>query len=223
VNPESVETRNPSEKSDKAVRGRILHAAMEAFTDRGYAQTSTLEIATRAKVSKRELYALFGNKEAMLAACVAERAGRMRLSPELSPARDRKALAGILTEFGKIVLREICQPAVLALFRLAISEAKRSPEVARILDTAGRQAGRDALRNILARAQSGRLVPSGALTEMVGQFFALLWEDLMLSLLLCVRKAPGPKEVDRRAKDATLTFLRLYTKPDSQPLLHASD
>jgi len=29
----------------------------------GYATTSTLEIATRARVSKRELYALVGNKQ----------------------------------------------------------------------------------------------------------------------------------------------------------------
>lgn len=223
MKPKSVETHNPSEKSDKSIRGRILRAAMEAFTDRGFAQTSTLEIATRAKVSKRELYALFGNKEAMLAACIAERAGRMRLSPELPPAGDRKALAGLLAEFGKIVLHEICQPPVLALFRLAISEAKRSPEVARVLDTAGRQAGRDALRHILAQAQSAKLVPAGALSEMVGQFLALLWEDLMLSLLLCVRKAPSSKEVNRRAKDATIAFLRLYPKPESQPVMHASD
>jgi hypothetical protein len=36
----------------------------------GYATTSTLEIATRARVSKRELYALVGNKQEMLIACI---------------------------------------------------------------------------------------------------------------------------------------------------------
>src|SRR5215467_7649224 len=52
------------ENSDAAaVRGRILTAAFEVFQERGYAATSTLEIATRARVSKRELYALVGNKQ----------------------------------------------------------------------------------------------------------------------------------------------------------------
>jgi AcrR family transcriptional regulator len=51
-----------------AVRKRILGAALSAFMEGGFAQTSTLEIATRARVSKRELYTLFGNKEAMLVA-----------------------------------------------------------------------------------------------------------------------------------------------------------
>ena len=49
-----------------AVRERILTAAFEAFRERGYAATSTLEIATRAHVSKRDLYALVGDKHKML-------------------------------------------------------------------------------------------------------------------------------------------------------------
>jgi len=40
------------------VRERILEAAFRAFRKSGYATTSTLEIATRARVSKRELYEL---------------------------------------------------------------------------------------------------------------------------------------------------------------------
>jgi AcrR family transcriptional regulator len=45
---------------------KIVSAAFEAFVERGYAATSTLEIATRARVSKRELYALVGNKQKMM-------------------------------------------------------------------------------------------------------------------------------------------------------------
>jgi len=36
---------------------RIIGAAFAAFMKNGYAATSMLEIATRAKVSKRDLYA----------------------------------------------------------------------------------------------------------------------------------------------------------------------
>ena len=48
------------------VRERILDAAFTAFMKSGYAAASMLEIATRASVSKRELYALVGNKQEML-------------------------------------------------------------------------------------------------------------------------------------------------------------
>src|ERR1700741_733004 len=66
----------PEKAAEPAVRDRILAAAFSAFTERGFAETSTLEIATRARASKRELYALFGSKQDMLVARISERARR---------------------------------------------------------------------------------------------------------------------------------------------------
>src|SRR6478736_4189735 len=84
------------DQSDDTARGRILEAAFAAFMQKGYAATSTLEIATRARVSKRELYTLVGNKQAMLLACIAERTQRLPLSAELPAASDRETLARVL-------------------------------------------------------------------------------------------------------------------------------
>jgi AcrR family transcriptional regulator len=75
---------------------RILHAAFGAFLEHGYTGTSTLEIATRAKVSKRELYALFSSKEAMLAEGIRRRTEQMQVAPDLAEARDRKMLSEVL-------------------------------------------------------------------------------------------------------------------------------
>src|ERR1700741_1249045 len=71
--------------SETSVRDRVLSAAFSAFMERGYERASTLDIATRAKVSKRELYTMFDDKHAMLAACIAERAERMRRPMTLPP------------------------------------------------------------------------------------------------------------------------------------------
>ncbi len=51
------------------------------------------KIATRARVSKRELYSLFGNKEAMLVACIVERAQRLKAPLDLPELRDREILS----------------------------------------------------------------------------------------------------------------------------------
>src|SRR5437016_11657243 len=88
------------ETAGTEARNRILGAAFSAFMEGGYAQTSTLEIATRARVSKRELYALFGNKEAMLVACITERAQRLQAPLDLPALRDREGLAKVLTVVG---------------------------------------------------------------------------------------------------------------------------
>src|SRR5215470_279836 len=105
-----------------AVRARILAAAFTAFMKNGYAAASTLEIATRARVSKRELYALVGNKQKMLIACIRERAKRLDVPADLSVPRDRETLARVLAAFGAKLVREVSDPTVVDVFRLAIAE-----------------------------------------------------------------------------------------------------
>lgn len=195
----------------QAARERILHAAMEAFMELGYTEASTLKIATRAQVSKRELYSLFGNKQAMLAACIADRAGRMRLPTDLPPPRNREELVAMLSKLGATVLREVSHAGVMAVFRLAIMESQRAPEVAATLESA-RQLIRTAVRNILVQAQSAGLIGPGDAGEMGARYLALLWGDLMVSILLRAREAPGPREIDRRVAAAAEDFLRLHAR-----------
>ena len=193
-------------------RTRILEAAFSAFMDRGFAETSTLEIAKRAKVSKRDLYALVGNKQEMLIACVTARADRLRVPPDMPVARDRQTLARLLANFGAQLLREVSDPTVIGVFRLAIAEAERAPEVARVVNSIGRDTSRTALTDIFSQALSFGLL-EGNPVEMAAQFSGLLWGDLMLSLLLHVADAPKPNEIRRRARSATGAFLRLYPQP----------
>src|ERR1700682_5289417 len=100
----------PREAADETPRGRILDAAFSAFMERGFAETSTLEIATRARVSKRELYALVGSKQEMLAACIGERGRRIKEPAGLPEPHDRESLARILETLGTRLLREISDP-----------------------------------------------------------------------------------------------------------------
>jgi AcrR family transcriptional regulator len=212
VDPSATAKPLPEEDDENPVRKRIVSAAFSVFKERGYAETSTLEIATRAKVSKRELYALVGNKQEMLVACISERAKRLRMPDDLPLVRDRKNLAHVLVSFGAQLLRELSDPTVVAVFRLAIAEAERTPEVARALHTIGRETSSAALREMLTRARSSELL-DGDPAEMAEQFAALLWGNLMVSLLLRVADAPTPNEIKRRAGEATTAFLRLYPPP----------
>jgi len=202
------------EKSEQvSARGRILDAAFSLFMEHGYAATSTLEIATRARVSKRELYAQVGSKQEMLVACINERARRLQVSADLPALRDREDLARTLTSVGTQLLREITDPTVIGVFRLAIAEVVRAPEIAQTLDSVGRQTVRTALREILAQAQSSRLL-DGEPAEMAERFSALLWGNLMVSLLLGVAQRPSSRAIAQRARDATTAFLQLHPQSD---------
>ncbi len=213
----SMSKRSLEGSNETAVRERILEAAFAAFMKSGYATTSTLEIATRARVSKRELYALVGNKQEMLIACIRERAKRFDVPADLPVPRDRKTLEQVLASFGKKLVSEISDPTVIAVFRLAISEAVQAPEVARALNSIGREASRAALRKIMAQAQASGLL-TGRHAELAEQFAGLLWRDLMVSLLLGVAERPNPREIAVRARAAAAAFLQLHPLPRNMRL-----
>jgi AcrR family transcriptional regulator len=192
-------------------RERILDAAFAAFMKSGYATTSTLEIATRARVSKRELYAEVGNKQEILIACISERATRLKVPADLPVPHDRETLAQVLASFGSQLLREITDPAVITVFRLAIADAVRAPEVAQALDSIGREASRAALRQIMTQAQDTGLL-SGRPADLAERFGGLLWGNLLISLLLGVAEPPSSRQVAVRAREATAAFLQLHAE-----------
>jgi AcrR family transcriptional regulator len=201
---------------ETAVRERILEAAFAAFMKNGYATASTLEIAKRARVSKRELYALVGNKQQMLIACIRARAKRLEVPADLPVPRDRKTLEQVLASFGSKLVGEVSDPTVIAVFRLAIGEAVQAPEVARALNSIGREAARAALRKVMAVAQASGLL-TGRPAELTEQFAGLLWRDLMVSLLLGVAERPNPREIAGRARAAAAAFLQLHPLPNDAP------
>jgi AcrR family transcriptional regulator len=208
----SKSKRGEKSGAETAVRERILEAAFAAFRKSGYATASTLEIASRARVSKRELYALVGNKQEMLIACISERAKRFGVPADLPVLRDRETLEQVLASFGTKLVREVSDPTVIAVFRLAIAEAVQAPEVARSLDETGREASRAALRKIMAEAQASGLL-AGRPGELAEQFGGLLWGLLLVSLLLGVAERPNPRESARRAREAAAAFLQLHPLP----------
>jgi len=199
----------PDPADENPIRDRILGAAWKAFAQDGYANTSTLEIATRAKVSKRDLYANFPGKQAILLTCISERTARMRLPPDFPVARSREMLEASLTEFGSAVLREAAQPEAVAMFRLAI--AGQAPEVAKALNQ-GRAAARDRVTRMLAHAQGAGILGDGDPEQMTEQFFALLWGDLMLGRLLHLANMPKPAEIEKKARLAAQSLMKLYPK-----------
>jgi AcrR family transcriptional regulator len=209
---ESMSKRRQKGGDETAVRERILEAAFAAFMKSGYATTSTLEIATRARVSKRELYALVGNKQEMLIACISERAKRLDVPADLPALRDRETLAQVLASFGTKLVREVSDPTVIAVFRLAIGEAIQAPEVARTLDSIGRETSRAALRKIMAQAQASGLL-TGRPAQLAEHFAGLLWGHLLVSLLLGVAERPNAREIAGRARDAVAAFLHLHPRP----------
>jgi AcrR family transcriptional regulator len=191
-------------------RRALLIAAVGVLMEKGYARASTLEIATRARVSKRELYAEFGSKRGILEALIGLSATDMQLP--LAPAEigDRHALASALTAYGVAALTTLSNPYVLAMYRVAIAEAPGNTELGEILDASGRQPNRHALVEIMRRGQAAGFLGAGEPDHMALEFFSLLIGDLMVWLLLAAEAPPVASEIKARAERATQAVLALH-------------
>jgi AcrR family transcriptional regulator len=202
---------DPSPLAALAPRRRaILEAAYHVLVERGYAGASTLEIATRARVSKRERYAEFGSKSGILRALIAATAARMQLPLATAEIHGRDDLAAALVHYGATALGELTSPHVLAINRLAVAEAGRSTELGGILEDTGREPNRKALIDLLARARAAGVLGPGEPGAIAGEYFSLLMGDLMYRLLLGVVPRPGLKEIGKRAQAATRLILALH-------------
>ena len=192
------------------LRQRVMEAALACFIDKGFAGTSTLDIASRANISKRDLYLVAASKSELLRQAIGERVGRLRPPLELRLASSRETFAATLEAFGLTILNSVCNRDVLALYRFAAVEAETAPEIARMVDALGRDAPRAALSRALARAQAEGFIGAGDPAVQAGDFLALLWGDLLLRLIMRLADPPPQVTLERRAHEATRKLLMLY-------------
>ncbi|WP_186021967.1 TetR/AcrR family transcriptional regulator [Burkholderia gladioli] len=199
--------------SERCPRQRIIEAAFRIFAEKGYESASTLAIATQAKVSKRDIYANFSNKQDMLLACIEGRGQRMNLGAALPRATSAAMLEKVLASFASRLLVEVTDPIIITIYRLAIAEVARAPEIARTLDRIGRKASQQALTTWLAQAQQDELLGEGEAAALAAEFLALAWNDLRTDLLLGVAPRPSAEALAEQARQAAAAFMRLHGKP----------
>lgn len=115
------------------VRQAILGAALEIFIASGYERTGTDEVAARASVSKRTLYAHFPDKDALVGAAIASliTAAEAQGSEELEALRHSDDLDRDLRRFARQHIRDVITPEIMQVRRRLIGEADRFPELAR--------------------------------------------------------------------------------------------
>src|SRR5258707_3948682 len=129
-NRRSPSPRVQADPVSSSTRDRVLNAAFSLFREHGFSSTSMLVIVTRVRISKRDLYALFKKKHAVLTACISERTERMRRPLDImTPVpQTREALTTLLVELGGSALRTMGHPDPLTAFRRPIPESQPPPK-----------------------------------------------------------------------------------------------
>jgi|SRR5262245_43627877 AcrR family transcriptional regulator len=192
-----------------ARREAVLVAAGAVFFEHGFEAATTLEIARRARTSKRALYELFGSKDELLAALIRESAQDMRAPLELASPDSRAALLETLGQFGQRLLEELFHPHRTAMYRLAIADAFRSGKVAKELDVTGRQPTAEALSRYLALAARNGLLRAQDIELVAAAFFGSLVGPIQMRLLLGLEQTVPPKAIRQRVERAVEVVRRL--------------
>ena len=109
----------------------IIQAALEVFTDRGFAATKLEDVAKKAGVTKGTIYLYFENKEALFKALI-----RGTIVPVIAQGEAiAQAFTGSARDLFEKLVREywrlVGETALASIPRLMIAEAGNFPQLAR--------------------------------------------------------------------------------------------
>src|SRR5437899_7447010 len=110
----------------------IISAALEVFTDRGFAATKLEEVARRAGVTKGTIYLYFENKEALFKALI-----RQTIVPVIAQGEElAKSFTGSARDLFERLVREywrlVGETSLVGIPQLMMAEANNFPELARL-------------------------------------------------------------------------------------------
>lgn len=190
-------------------RRAIMEAAYRLFRENGFERTSVSAIVALVGGSKGTIYAHFGSKEELFAECmfaVPEYAMDRVLGSLHIKGMDLRLL---LRDFGESFLRLACDPEVVSIRRLMITEAQRGG-VGRLFFERFTTFQNEIASFVSACMQEGQLRPSDARIAAT-QLRLLLEAEVIDPLLLCATDGPICDDDIRRMADCAVdTFLFAY-------------
>jgi AcrR family transcriptional regulator len=206
----------PQLRSDDETRAIIFEAARHEFAGNGYAATSMETVARRAGVSTKTLYRLVPNKGALFEAMVTERIDRVVSVVKLRGCQGRDietALTDALIVFAELIL----DGEVIALQRMILGEGDKFPEAAETYYHKAIRRTEDTLAGWL-KAQAARgLLEIGDATATAGMLIGMLVFQPMRAVTFGQQPPPNREEIERRARECAVLFLKGCGRGESDP------
>jgi len=178
----------PTADERRAREAQILSAALEVFLRSGFGGSTIEELAAASKVTKRTVYAFFGDKPGLFRAMVTDLAKAI----SLDATADHDTLEALTT---RIVYR-IHSDELVGLHQLVIAESNRFPELASVLHSQG-----DA-RHIARLAEHIRAERHAERAALAEPLFSLLLGERHRRRLLGLAPAPTLAQAASHADEA---------------------
>ena len=191
-------------------RRKILSGAREVFAELGFERASVDLIAARAGASKATVYNHFADKKALFVSAVVEETEAMRASLTACVERPGGNLEQSLQAMGEKIMMLWLAPTVSALYRQAIAEAARLPEIGRMVFERGTATIYQAVAAHLARWDASGMLRVDDPAAAAITFVALCHGDLVTRMRLGVLEYPVDRQIRETVDRAVRTFVRAH-------------
>ncbi|WP_306261997.1 TetR/AcrR family transcriptional regulator [Pararhizobium sp. IMCC21322] len=188
---------------------QIMDGAARIFDEQGFEGASVDMIAEAADVSKATLYKYFANKQELFKAVI-------QLQCKVYSERIEKLskIDGTLEENLRVIASTIGQtftaPALSNLFRLAVAETTRFPEIGRTFYESGPKTGETLITAILQKHIDTGELDIDDVNLAARQLLELVKADFFHVSIFGIRKDFTQADIDQSAENAVQTFLRAY-------------
>lgn len=187
----------------------LLSEAAAVFVEKGYAQTTTAEIARRAKASKQTFYTRYPRKEDLFLA-VLDREIRHVFADLSLQDTAKRSVRSTLQAFAVVLVETMLAPRQIELLRIIAAESKQFPDAAEMFYKAGpRRVTQQLASYFKTQDEQGRLNAPDA-EAAAEHFFELTTGAMVRRALLGQCVDPGASENKRRVQQGLKVFLLAY-------------
>ena len=196
----------PLRHSLEARRKAFMDAATKVFLEKGYAGATLDDVIARSGGSRQTLYALFGGKQGMFEALVAERSASIFEPFQADDINDLPPEA-FLPKLGARYLAIITTPEALGMFRIVVSESMARKEIGEMFWRAGPGNARILLARYFAAQVKRQALRLDDPEQAAREFIGMLLGTMHMECLFGLRSAPGPEEIDVSVGNVVKQFL----------------
>lgn len=192
-------------RAEKKCR-QILDGARAVFLERGFDGASVDEIAERAGISKATMYRYYPDKKALFSAVVSRDCGR-QADHMFALDIDNLPLEELLYKLAKGYIAFIVSPFAQGIYRIAVAESGRLPEIGGTFFNSGPDCGRRRLAPILAEAAARGEIDVDDPDHAAHQFFELCKAEVFYKTLFGLGGPTTEAEIDAKARATVAGFL----------------
>lgn len=188
----------------------ILRAAFDVFEEHGLHCATMLEVAKRARVSKETLYARFDSKEGLFYALIAWGCRQSAVEHERFAVEPIEDPVAALHDYARAFLTMTMRPESLAVYRMAVAEAGRQPEIGQTFNELGSTNSIAVLERLIKALAARGLIEPTRIDEMAEDFCGLMRGNFQHQALTGSIPIPSQEEIDARAVRVADRWLRAY-------------